>query len=87
MIINSDYAILIYEEQHGLIGEVQNVSGVIDFLCKEGWIKESTKVFFENKWETVQVVYGKIWRKYFNSCTLDELRDIFDGYLYFIEEY
>lgn len=75
--------IRIDEECHGFIGVARDVPNAINFLCENDWLYGRTELFHDDKYLAVQDIYGAEWRKYFESCTLHELQDIFDGCFYF----
>lgn len=78
--------IVIEEECHGFIGIAHDIPSVIDFLCQNDWLTEHTEIYLEHKGISVRSVYGENWREYFKKCTLDGLKNIFDGRFYFRKE-
>jgi hypothetical protein len=77
--------ICIEEENHGIIGYVEDASAVIDWLVKNAWLDSDTCIYDESReeWVSVQSFFGSDWKNELSARGLAELEEIFDGMFYF----
>lgn len=71
------------EENHGFVCLARTREIAIQHLIKTGWITSRTEFFNNknNKWEEVENILGKNWKKALEK----QDDDFFDGSFYFTE--
>jgi len=78
----NETVILIFEENHGIIGIVKDFSSAIDFLYKNEWITPKTELFnpFDDTAETDWMPFSEynLTKEDLKKCGLEIFNDLFD---------
>jgi hypothetical protein len=70
---------VISEECHGMIGIAANYSEAIKWLVDTAWIYGGMDIWYEDKWQTIEQVFGNDWKEHLDRITEEHL----DGCFYF----
>lgn len=74
-------AIVISEDNHGLIGLAANYPLAIDFLIKENWLDENTEVWVNHRGYLLKEVFPD-WQREIKSWTIKKFNEFFSENLY-----
>ena len=81
--------ILIWEENHGIIGVANNYYNAIKFLIKERWLYDGTQIYNDStdEWVEISTFYGENWRDVLlNEWDLNKFNDEFVDFMGLNEE-
>lgn len=76
--------VVIYEDNHGIIGVANNYYNAVRFLLEEQWITYETNMYDgkTSHWKSIEEYLGKNWEEYLlNECDLNTFNDIFENWL------
>ena len=74
--------IIIYEENHGVIGVAVDLKSAIYWLIETDWINAHTNFWVDKKWQTVEKLFGEHWRE----ILVEQEEEFFEGSFYFDEK-
>ena len=69
--------VVINEENHGLLGVARDYISAIDFLVRDGWLDQSTKMWDErrNEWVSLEKSFGSNWVSVISKWSIDAFND------------
>ena len=73
--------IIIYEENHGVIGVAVDYKSAIRWLIQTEWIDAGTHFRIDGQWQTVEQLFGERWRE----KLVEQDEQFFEGKFYFDE--
>ena len=73
---------IISEENHGVIGVAISLESAIRWLIQTDWICAGTEFWVDNKWQSVEQLFGERWRE----RLVEQDEEFFEGSFYFYEE-
>ena len=73
---------IISEENHGVIGVAVDYKSAIRWLIQTDWINAGTDFRVDNKWQTVEQLFGEHW----HERLVEQDEEFFEGSFYFYEE-
>ena len=73
--------IIIHEENHGVIGVAIDRESAIHWLIQTDWINEGTDFRVNQKWQSVEQLFGERWRE----RLIEQDDEFFEGSFYFYE--
>ena len=73
--------IIISEESHGVIGVAVSLESAIRWLIQTDWITAYTVFCVDEKFQTVEELFGERWRE----RLVEQKEEFFDGGFYFYE--
>lgn len=76
-------AVVIYEDNHGMVGLAVDYESAIDFLLLNKWLSPTMELLLEdNSIATVEEDLGENWLQLIRSWTMKAFNNYFDGCLY-----
>lgn len=73
---------IISEENHGVIGVAVSLESAIRWLIQTDWINAGTEFWIDNKWQSVEQLFGERWRE----RLVEQDEEFFEGSFYFYEK-
>jgi len=76
--------VVIYENNHGMIGIANNYYNAIRLLLEEQWITYETTIYNRktSHWDFIEEYLGENWEEdLLNECDLDTFNEIFEDWL------
>ena len=73
--------IIIDEECHGVIGVAVDLKSAIRWLIQIDWINAGTNFLVDEKWQTVEQLFGENWQE----KIVEQDAEFFEGSFYFSE--
>lgn len=76
-------AVVIYEDNHGMVGLAVDYESAIDFLVLNNWLSPTMELFLEdNSLSTIEEDLGENWLQLIRLWPMKEFNNYFDGLLY-----
>jgi hypothetical protein len=76
-------AVVIYEDNHGMVGLAVDYESAIDFLVLNEWLSPTMELLLEdNSLSTIEEDLGENWLQLIRLWTMKEFNNYFDGLLY-----
>ena len=77
--------VLIYEDNHGVIGVAEDYESALKFLLDDHWINDSTEIYlgFDGhtyRWKTILEDLGEDWRDKMMEWDISKFNDYFGGF-------
>lgn len=80
-------AVVIYEDNHGMVGLAVDYESAIDFLVSNEWLKPKMELLLEdNSIATLEEALGKNWLQLIRLWPMKVFNNYFDGLLYLVVE-
>ena len=73
--------VIISEENHGVIGVAVDYKTAIRWLIQTDWINGGTNFWVDEKWQTVEQLFGENWQE----KLVEQDEEFFEGSFYFYE--
>lgn len=76
-------AVVIYEDNHGMVGLAVDYESAIDFLVLNKWLSPKMELLLEdNSLSTIEEDLGENWLQLIRLWPMKEFNNYFDGLLY-----
>lgn len=76
-------AVVIYEDNHGMVGLAVDYESAIDFLVSNEWLLPTTELLLDdNSISTVEEDLGENWLQLIRLWPMKVFNNYFDGLLY-----
>jgi hypothetical protein len=76
-------AVVIYEDNHGMVGLAVDYESAIDFLLLNKWLTPTMELLLEdNSLSTIEEDLGENWLQLIRLWPMKEFNNYFDGLLY-----
>lgn len=76
-------AVVIYEDNHGMVGLAVDYESAIDFLVLNKWLSPTMELLLEdNSLSTIEEDLGENWLQLIRLWSMKEFNNYFDGLLY-----
>ena len=75
--------VLIFEDNHGLIGVANNYYNAVKFLIERAWLDEDTTIYEGIRTKEITEVIGNEWKSFLlNFGDMKKFNEIFEGVFY-----
>lgn len=71
--------VVIYEENHGMLGLALDYPNAINFLIEKGWLTSTEEIIENYKWFTIAEVFGENWKDKLKELDIEKFNQYFEG--------